>query len=156
MMKKYKKFFNGFTLIELMVVMAIVALLMTMVGPLAINTLDKAQAKQEMLTMKNWFRKISYRAFSTGHRYQLILAGKKAELFQINSDIQRQTPENKSTLILSKTLESLFFSPQKLTYSAKGFVSPNKVTGTYRGKPLTVDLNNWVNGETSIDGGSDK
>ena len=152
--KTYSAKNRAFTLIELMVVMAIVALLMTMVGPLAINTLDKAQAKQEMLTMKNWFRKISYRAFTTGHSYQLLLAGKKAELFQLNSTTKTQGTKPK--LILSKTLESLFFSPQKLTYSAKGFVLPNKVTGTYRGKPLTVDLNSWVNGETSIDGGSDK
>ncbi|MBL4909427.1 MAG: prepilin-type N-terminal cleavage/methylation domain-containing protein [Alteromonadaceae bacterium] len=137
---------HAFTLIELMVVMAIVAILMTMVGPLAINTLDKAQAKQEMLTMKNWFRKISYRAFATGQTYQLKLTGKKAELFLINSDPQAK----KAKLILSKSLESLFFQPQTLTYSAKGFVSPLSVTGTYRHKALTIDLNSWVNGEKTV------
>jgi len=135
--------YHGFTLIELMVVMAIVALLMSMVGPLAINTLEKAQAKQEMLTMKNWFRKISYRAFSTGQKYQLKLSGKKAELFLINADQQAE----KTTLILSKNLESLFFQPQILTYSEKGFVTPMTVKGVYRNKALLVDLSQWVNGE---------
>ena len=57
MNKAIKKSY-GFTLIELMVVMAIVALLLTMVGPLAISAVDKANAKQEMLTMKNWLKKV--------------------------------------------------------------------------------------------------
>jgi len=134
---------SAFTLIELMVVMAIVALLMSMVGPLAINTLEKAQAKQEMLTMKNWFRKISYRAFSTGQTYQLKLSGKKAELFQVDVNEKRES----SKLILSKNLESLFFQPQILTYSKKGFVTPMTVKGIYRNKALLVDLSQWVNGE---------
>jgi len=143
--QKNKRIYKGFTLIELMVVMAIVAVLMAMVGPLAINTLDKAQAKQEMLTMKNWFRKISYRAFSTGTAYQLKLSGKKAELFSVtqteNGDFIDINP------ILSKTLESLFFNPQILYYNGKGFVSPTTVIGTYRNKPLKVDLSSLVNDE---------
>jgi len=134
---------QGFTLIELMVVMAIAAVLITMVGPLAINTLEKAQAKQEMLTMKNWFRKISYRAFSTGQAYQLRLSGKTVELFRVTEN----KPSKNSTFILSKKLESLFFQPQTLYYNAKGLVSPTIVIGTYRNTPLIVDLKNWVNGE---------
>jgi len=134
-------FYSGFTLIELMVVMAIVGLLMTMVGPLAINTVEKANAKQEMLTMKNWFRKISYRAYSTGSSYQLNLSGKKAELFIINDDEQQIQPA-----IITKTLDSLFFQPQILYYNAKGFVSPTLVEGTYRNKVLKLDLSEWVNG----------
>jgi len=133
---------KGFTLIELMIVMSIVALLMTMVGPMAINSVEKANAKQEMLTMKNWFRKISYRAFATGNSYQLKLTGKKAELFLINKN-----NEQPQKAISTKTLESLFFKPQLLTYSAKGFVTPSLVEGTYRNKTLKLDLSEWVNGE---------
>lgn len=142
-MRLKKKTTRGFTLIELMIVMLIVALLMGLVGPLAINSLEKAEAKQEMLTMKNWFRKVSYRAFSTQQTYVLKLSGKKVELY-LNSakfNDQKQTP------ILSKTLESLFFQPQELTYSAKGFVSPGIVEGLYRNKTITIDLKSWVNGE---------
>ncbi|MCJ8296689.1 MAG: type II secretion system GspH family protein [Colwellia sp.] len=136
---------KGFTLIELMVVMSIVALLMTMVGPLAINTVEKANAKQEMLTMKNWLRKISYRAFATGKSYQLKLAGKKAELFITASNIEQPT-----TAVISHSFETLFFQPQILTYSNKGFVSPTFIEGTYRGKTLQLDLNDWVNGKEPL------
>jgi len=140
---------RGFTLIELMVVMSIVALLMTMVGPLAINAVDKANAKQEMLTMKNWLRKISYRAFTTGNSYQLKLAGKKAELF-LTLDNNILEGERQNSALITHNFETLFFQPQILTYSAKGFVSPTLVEGTYRDKKLQLDLNVWVNGATPV------
>jgi len=142
-----KSKYKGFTLIELMVVMSIVALLLTMVGPLAINAVDKANAKQEMLTMKNWLRKISYRAFATGNAYQLKLAGKKAELFAIESEMEQSDEIQQLSPLITHTFESLFFQPQILTYNKNGFVSPTQLQGTYRNKTLSVDLSQWVNGE---------
>ncbi len=136
---------RGFTLIELMVVMSIVALLMTMVGPLAISAVDKANAKQEMLTMKNWLRKISYRAFATGNSYQLKLTGKKAELF-----VKPSGTEQIISPIISHTFETLFFQPQILTYTNKGFVTPAAIEGTYRGNILQLNLNEWVNGKEPL------
>jgi prepilin-type N-terminal cleavage/methylation domain-containing protein len=142
MSKKVKaKISSGFTLIELMIVMSIVALLMGMVGPLAINSLEKAQAKQEMLTVKNWLRKVSYRAFTTGTEHIVKLSGKNI-ILQIKGDAELP--------IENKTFESLFFQPQELRYSQKGFVSPKQLIGTFRGKPMVVDLNQWVNNEKDI------
>lgn len=129
---------KGFTLIELMIVMSIVALLMAMVGPLAINSLEKAQAKQEMLSVKNWLRKISYRAFTTGQQHVVRLSGKNIILY---------VKGREKTLIEDKTFESLFFQPQELNYNTKGFVMPDKLVGTYRDKQLIINLNEWVNGE---------
>ncbi len=128
---------SGFTLIELMIVMSIVALLMGMVGPLAINSLEKAQAKQEMLSLKNWFRKISARAFHTGQVHIVELAGKKVTLLVEGIDNPIETT----------SFESLFFQPQQLHYNKKGFVRENSIVGTHRGKPLTLELASWVNGE---------
>ncbi|MDX2370003.1 MAG: type II secretion system protein [Colwellia sp.] len=133
---------SGFTLIELMVVMSIVALLMTMVGPLAINAVDKANAKQEMLTIKNWLRKVSYRAFYTGQEYTIKLAGKEVQLFYRYEQI---------TAITKIEFETLFFQPQTLNYNNRGFVEPNKVTGTFQGKTMELDLNSWVNSEITFD-----
>lgn len=133
--RKKQGLIKGFTLIELMIVMSIVALLMGMVGPLAINSLEKAQAKEEMLSMKNWLRKISYRAFNTGQVYKVKLSGKKITL--LNND---------QSIIIEKDFESLFFQPQELTYNAKGFVDKSILTGSYRNTSLTIDLAQWVNG----------
>jgi prepilin-type N-terminal cleavage/methylation domain-containing protein len=144
-MKNLSSKVTGFTLIELMIVMSIVAILMGLVGPLAINSLEKAQAKQEMLTVKNWLRKVSYRAFSTGQHHIVKFSGKNITLFIKNQE---------DNLIENKNLESLFFQPQQLVYNIKGFVSPTLLEGTYRGKPLTVDLKKWVNHEDNIKGSS--
>jgi prepilin-type N-terminal cleavage/methylation domain-containing protein len=156
MIKQLKKH-GGFTLIELMVVMAIVALLMSMVGPLAINAVDKANARQEMLTMKNWLRKISYRAFATGNSYQLKLSGNKVELFLISSDTTSNINEeitdesNKQIPVISRTFAALFFQPQALTYNANGFVSPTSVNGQYRGKTMLLNLDDWINHQEKSD-----
>jgi len=132
---------HAFTLIELMIVMSIVALLMGMVGPLAINSLDRAQAKQEMLTVKNWLRKVSARAFSTGQAHVVKLSGKNVQLY-VKGDEQN--------LIENKTFESLFFQPQLVSYSKKGFVSTGIVEGTYRNRQLAINLKEWVNAEEPL------
>jgi prepilin-type N-terminal cleavage/methylation domain-containing protein len=134
---------KGFTLIELMIVMSIVALLMAMVGPLAINSLEKAQAKQEMLTLKNWLRKVSYQSYSTGEALAVKLEGKTVTLFTQSS--------SKNSPLLNElenyTFDSLFFQPQQLNYSRQGFVVPDKITGSYRGRPLDLNLSVWINGQ---------
>jgi prepilin-type N-terminal cleavage/methylation domain-containing protein len=129
---------QGFTLIELMIVMTIVSLLMGMVGPLAMNSLEKADAKQEMLSIKNWLRKVSYRAFTTGQTHRIQLSGKRVILY---AELDEENP------IEDKTLKSLSFKPQWLYYNNKGFVTPEVLEGTYRGKLLSINLNTWVNGE---------
>lgn len=140
-MKKHQNPNTGFTLIELMIVMSIVALLMGMVGPLAINSLERAKAKQEMLTVKNWLRKVSSRAFSTGQAHVVKLSGKNVQLY-VKGD--------EKNLIENKTFESLFFQPQLVNYSKKGFVSTDIVAGTYRNRPLTINLKKWVNAEETL------
>lgn len=128
---------NGFTLIELMIVMSIVALLMGLVGPLAINSVEKAQAKQEMLTLKNWLRKVSDKAFYTGKSHCIELQGKQALLFiKGNPDPIEKT-----------AFESIFFQPQKINYNSNGFVDLNIVKGTYQNQLVELDLSSWLNNE---------
>jgi len=127
---------SGFTLIELMIVMLIVALLGAMVGPMAINSLEKAQAKQELLTLKNWFKQISYRAYIGGQSLKITLDGKQALLMTASEE----------NIIKKETFDFLFFQPQQLLFNNKGFVSPLNVTGTYRKQALELDLSQWVNG----------
>tara|TARA_R110002167_G_scaffold366448_1_gene597402 strand:- start:23939 stop:24391 length:453 start_codon:yes stop_codon:yes gene_type:complete len=136
-----KEMTEGFTLIELMIVMSIVALLMGMVGPLAINSLEKAQAKQEMLSINNWLRKIAFRAFSTGHQHIVNFSGKNVVLYSKGKEKE---------IIENKSFQTLFFQPQQLIYTSKGFVSPGVLIGSYRGKPLSIDLKVWVNNESEL------
>lgn len=131
---------NGFTLIELMIVMSIVALLMGLVGPLAINSVEKAQAKQEMLTLKNWLRKVSHKAFYTGKSHLIQLKGKQVLLF-IKGEVDP---------IEQASFDSLFFQPQEINYNANGFVDLHTIKGTYRNNFLELELSTWLNNETYI------
>lgn len=128
---------NGFTLIEIMIVMSIVALLMGLVGPIAIQNLEKAEAKSELLSVNNWLKQVSYRAYISGQHLTLKLNGKKVQLFTTQS----------SKLIKQNTFEYLFFQPQVLEFNNKGFVSPTKIIGHYRNKPLELELKKWINNE---------
>lgn len=131
---------RGFTLIELMIVLSIVALLMGLVGPLVIGNIEKAQAKQELLTAKQWFIKISHRAFSSGQTLYVELAGKKVTLFAKDNQKKKQ-------ILHREKMEYIFFKSQILTYSAKGFVSPDTIEGVYRDNPMVIDLKILVNGD---------
>lgn len=133
---------SGFTLIELMIVMSIVALLMSMVGPLAINSLEKAQAKQEMLSFKNWLKKISARSFNTGQHHRVEIEGNRVSVY-LDGDEQP---------IQSNTFQTLFMKPQTLHYNNKGFVDLDSLSVTYRGELLTIELWRWINNEEKSEG----
>lgn len=126
----------GFTLIELMIVMAISALLVGMVGPLAMNSVDKANARQELLTVKNWLNKVSHRSFYTGETHILKLTGKQVSLYRADD---QQAP------IASKVFDDIFFQPQTLIFNNKGFVQPNILKATSRGELLELNLARSIN-----------
>jgi prepilin-type N-terminal cleavage/methylation domain-containing protein len=134
-MRKYQN--TGFTLIELMIVLTVVGLLMALVGPLTVQSFEKAEAKSEMLQMKNWLRKTSSRAFSTGQAYTVQLKGKSLALFNEG---------NLESAITTKDFESIFFQPQTLTFNHNGFVKPLQLNAVYRKREMTIDLSSWING----------
>jgi prepilin-type N-terminal cleavage/methylation domain-containing protein len=101
---------RGFTLIELMVVIAIMSLLMSLVGPLVVNSLQKAQAKVEVMTIKRWAKHISYRAFLTQSDLILVLEGKSVLL-----------KDRKDRVIKSLDFEYLFFQPQNIPFNHNGY-----------------------------------
>ncbi len=132
---------KGFTLIELIIVMSIVVLLTTMVGPLAIRNLEKAQAKSELLSLKNWIDKISYRAYISSQKLDLIFRGKQVVL---------QSHDN-TQIIKNQQFEFLFFQPQTLSFNRKGFVSPDNIEGLYRDNSLNLDLSQSINFDYGVD-----
>ncbi|MGJ8680091.1 prepilin-type N-terminal cleavage/methylation domain-containing protein [Paraglaciecola sp.] len=101
---------RGFTLIELMVVMAIIAILMSLVGPLVVNSLQKSQAKVEVMTIKRWSKNISIRAFMTQQVLLLELNGKSAKLIN-----------EQNVVIKSVDFEYLYFQPQSIEFNSNGY-----------------------------------
>lgn len=132
-----KRATKGFTLIELMVVMVIMSLLISVVGPLSVRSLDKAEAKQEMLGLKNLLVKVSERSFYHNKKHILHFNGKSLKLFSADSD----------EALLTKSFTSLFFFPVTIEYNQNGFVKQKMLTGTYRGNSIELDLEKWVNSQ---------
>ncbi|CAD2223395.1 conserved hypothetical protein [Pseudoalteromonas sp. 3J6] len=126
---------KGFTLIELMVVMAVVALLVGLVGPLTMQQLDKAQAKAELLNLKRELVAVSQRAFFSDMQLTAKLAGKELSVFS----------EDNQTIIYNKNFDYLFFQPQEIVFNNIGFVSLTSINANYRDEPLTINLNDLIN-----------
>ncbi|WP_206484700.1 type II secretion system protein [Thalassotalea sp. G2M2-11] len=120
----------GFTLIELMIVLSIVALLMTMVGPFALNIIDKTQAKQERLSIENWLRKVSSLSFYSGQVLWIEFNGRLVSLYN---------PKKQQT-IEEIRFESLFFQPQKLVFNNKGKTEQKVIQGTFNGQKISLDV----------------
>ncbi|MGO2181158.1 MAG: type IV pilin protein [Pseudoalteromonas nigrifaciens] len=124
------QFNNGFTLIELIMVLSIVSLLLAVVAPISINAVDKTQAKTELLSTTRWIKSIGFQAFIEQQSYALKLSGNTLSLYS--------QPNNE--LVKSKTLESLKFTQQWVNFNSNGFVTPQKISGHFRGEPLSILL----------------
>jgi prepilin-type N-terminal cleavage/methylation domain-containing protein len=121
---------KGFTLIELIMVLSIVSLLLAVVAPISINAVDKTEAKTELLSTTKWIKNIGFQAFIEQQNYALKLSGNTLSLYS--------QPSNQ--LVKSKTLESLKFTQQWVNFNSNGFVTPQKISGHFRGEPLSILL----------------
>lgn len=124
------KFNKGFTLIELIIVLSIVSLLLAVVAPISIKAVDKTEAKTELLNTTKWIKNIGFQAFIKQQSYSLELYGNTLNLYKV---------PNKE-LVKTKELVSLNFTQQRVSFNANGFVSPTKISGHFRGEPLTISL----------------
>jgi prepilin-type N-terminal cleavage/methylation domain-containing protein len=150
---------SGFTLIELMIVMAIMALLMALVGPLTIQGYEKMKGKEEQLALKNWLRANSYRSFATGQAGEFTLDENQAvfgyPLLATNPALsarkeaeQGLTDNNAESdqqqIVSKRSFKYLNFQPQTLSVNTFGLVFPAEVSLQLRGEDLSLNLNERV------------
>ncbi|WP_419569519.1 prepilin-type N-terminal cleavage/methylation domain-containing protein [Rheinheimera sp.] len=74
-MSAFNRLERGFTLIELMVVLIISSLLLSLVGPLALERIDAYRAKKELLDIRQKMRDVSNQAYVSGQLYQVRMQG---------------------------------------------------------------------------------
>lgn len=121
---------RGFTLIELMVVLVILGTMLTLVGGATVQSYEKAQAKTELMQLRNTLSALGYRGFSLGKSIIVKLEGKrltaKTEIVFPKESIDSDE-ELKKNVILDKTYEYLFFQPQKIRFSRKGFAQDDDI-----------------------------
>jgi prepilin-type N-terminal cleavage/methylation domain-containing protein len=150
---------SGFTLIELMIVMAIMALLMALVGPLTIQGYEKMKGKEEQLALKNWLRANSYRSFATGQAGEFTLDKNQAvfgypllaanPVLAARGEAEQGLPDDNGEpdqqhIVSKRSFKYLNFQPQTLRVNTFGLVFPAEVRLQLRGEDLSLDLNERV------------
>jgi prepilin-type N-terminal cleavage/methylation domain-containing protein len=103
---------KGFTLIELMVVLAIISVAYSLVGPNLFNTYKKMQGQAELKEFKNTLNKISYKSFINAREVVLQLNDRSVKY--------RYIDEPK---FITMTMEYVSFPKQEIIFSSAGFTN---------------------------------
>lgn len=124
---------RGFTLVELLVVLAILGLAVALVGPLTADRLDKARAQEEWLVLERTVTGLAFRAFAEGRPVELQADGARLA-WRVAGAEER---------VLS--LQHLFFNPaQTVTINANGVAAPRQLTVRQAGRERSLALNRWL------------
>jgi prepilin-type N-terminal cleavage/methylation domain-containing protein len=103
---------KGFTLIELMVVLAIISVAYSLVGPNLFNTYKKMQGQAELKEFKDTLNKISYKSFINAREVVLQLNDRSVKY--------RYIDEPK---FITMTMEYVRFPKQEIIFSSAGFTN---------------------------------
>lgn len=137
---------NGFSLIELMVVMAIMAVLMSLSGGLMQKSINQQARQVELEQVTQLFKKLSYRAYYGGGAMKVRLEKNQMQITYLadaisysdednvaNEEYQQDSdneysddPDNNRQEIEVINFEQLVFVAQDYRVSSKGIVSPNQ------------------------------
>jgi len=124
---------RGFTLVELLVVLAILGFVIALVGPLTVDRIDKARAQEEWLVLDRTVRGLAFRAFADGKDVELRGEGTQLTWKLGNAEAR------------SLNLAHLFFdSPQVALINSNGVAEPGSLTLRQAGRERSLDLNSWM------------
>ena len=124
---------RGFTLVELLVVLAILGFVIALVGPLTVDRIDKARAQEEWLVLDRTVRGLAFRAFADGKDVELRGEGTQLTWKLGNAEAR------------SLNLAHLFFdSPQVVLINPNGVAEPGSLTLRQAGRERSLDLNSWL------------
>jgi prepilin-type N-terminal cleavage/methylation domain-containing protein len=124
---------RGYTLVELLVVLAILGFVIALVGPLTVDRIDKARAQEEWLVLDRTVRGLAFRAFADGRDVEL--RGEGTRFTWKLGDAEAR----------SLDLAHLFFdSPQVVLINPNGVAEPRSLTLRQAGRERRLDLNAWL------------
>ncbi|MCQ8879454.1 type II secretion system GspH family protein [Pseudoalteromonas shioyasakiensis] len=102
---------KGFSLIELMVVMAIMAIVMGLTGGLVTKAVDQQTRQVELQKVRQLFKRLSYQAYYSGYPIALRMQGS-----QIKVTVNEQ--------VTIMDFEQLVFSPNDYLIATNSQISP--------------------------------
>jgi len=127
---------RAFTLVELLVVFAILGFLVALVAPLGVRQVEKARAQEQWLVLERTVEGLAFRAFAEGREVSLEANGTQLDW--------RLGDEPPRTLVLDR----LFFDPpQVVQIDAHGLARPAALELRQDGRPRSLTLNGWLEGD---------
>lgn len=125
---------QGFTLIELLIVIVLLGLAIALVGPLTIEQVENARARNEQQKLTRWLQKQSFTAFARQQAQTFLFDGKAIYL---QHQPQGEEPQQSEQLL---SFHYLFFTPQQLIVNQSGFVQPASLWFSVNGREKQLDL----------------
>jgi len=119
---------QAFTLIELMVVMAIMTVIFSLIGPLAQNQVDKVRASEEWYSFSQHCQSLSATAFFRGTPVELRLKGREA-LTYIGGQLSDRI-----------VYQQLMFAEQTVTFSSNGYPGRIQINARVRNTEKVLTL----------------
>jgi len=133
----------GFTLIELMIVMLISTLLLSLVGPFAINQLDKFRVAGEIRKLELNLKAIGNIAFLTHTSFKVTFNEQKVDVYKYTNG------EGKYLLKRSVYFDDLIFESQELVFNRRGFSATEQIVLKNSSKMIRIEkpLKDLINNE---------
>lgn len=116
-----RKQISGATLLELIVVMTLMITMLGLVGGSTIESVDRAEAQTEVISVYSLIKKGSMRAFTSGKRIELAFTGSKVKVHM------------GSSVVSEHLFEHLSFDDQTIVFNRNGFANTTKITVDVRG-----------------------
>ena len=132
----------GVTLIELLVVITIMMTMMSLVAPLARNTVDKAEAQTEYLSCCGLLRSMSVQAFANGSGIKIELTNNNLSAYIVPHSLgyKAQNTPQENKIIIERSYEYLNFSDTELKFNRNGMPNLITINLTQRNKIRELDL----------------
>jgi prepilin-type N-terminal cleavage/methylation domain-containing protein len=116
---------NGFTLVEVLIVLVIAGLGITLVAPSLINAYEEVKAAAEEQKMTDILDAVKMRSFFRQLSYSVVLAGNVLKIKDTDTSIDFQ---------------HITFPEQRITFNANGFADVGEVRYTKDGHEKTLSF----------------
>lgn len=134
--------YRGLTLIELLVVISIMMTMIALVAPLAINTVNKAEAQSEYLSFSATLRRASVKAFVNGAGVRIELNKHQLKAFTLKPSFTSKIGETnlKKQLIFQQDYQYLVFSDSIIEMNKNGIANVSNIDFKQGNKYRTINL----------------
>lgn len=110
----------------------IVGLLLGLVGPIAIERMDRARAQEEWLIARRTLTGLAFRAYADGRAISIEADGVRLS-WRTGADAPR-----------ARDFVHLFFPPQRVVINSHGIAAPARLMVRQGSRERVVDLNGWL------------